>query len=263
MIYSEALEKYEFLGFSEEQKTLILKFEKFHNSYLDRNSLSIWERWDWEEVYFSDILDDVQRDMYLNKVSLDKAVYVEELKLGDRNKEAAVVVAEEYLTDLKNNIKEWFINSLDLGFLKLFVANQHRITFLKEEYKRYLDSQRQDILLNHMRWNKAYCPNELKAALINNERSYVLPDYYSFKEKMGTDVKAVVEILEKRFQDFRPHPDVVDRVLVFMEHLLGPSVKTSYVSTELKADTYFVELRTSKVDKLMSVLLMDEEFYAG
>ncbi len=259
MNYSQVLEKYDFLSFSDEQKSLVVKYEKLKSTSSFKNALSNWEEWNLEEIYFSDILDKFRWEMYLNKVSEDKAAFAEELKLGDNNLNASLLVAEELLWDLKKNIKEWFVESIDSHFLRNFVGNEHRIAFLKEEYRRYIEEQREEILLNHMRWSRAYCPNELKIALLNNERNYVLPDYYSFKEKMSPDVKAVAEIVEKRFRGAQP--DALDRILIYMEHLLGPSVENSYVNEELKADAYFVETRTSRLDKLMSALLVDGEFY--
>lgn len=189
-------DRYRNLNLTYEQAEQVYKYELDRDTFSETAFFSAWEAWDHEITAFREILNNEQLKTY--ETILKENIQRHEQSLVEKDKEKTNVIA--YNQELVNFYETQFLPDFfkDPMLLRLSWTSSDRakVSYLRTEYKLFLDNTKKAILTNHFRHYRAFKPNELKASLLRHKLSYILPDYISFKQQMDEPTKAVVQYLK-------------------------------------------------------------------
>ncbi len=241
-----------------------LTFEQEKDLYSEEYDFSIWEEYDYMLDNFQEILNDKQFKKFIkwhkDNIKRHEKFFIEsdkeQTKYIDYHKELINFYEQKYIPDF---YKEKFL----IQAVSLSTKNKSKISFLKDEYKSFLESQKIGFISLHYRHNKLFKPNELKATLLRHKLSYIVPNFSFFKIKMDEPTKAIAQFLldtfhylPERYEDFFKRKDEE-------LSLLAEELRTKYIG-EIKGGWHITITETEqqrKENQIMQVVLMDSEKY--
>ncbi len=256
--------RFQYLGLSNEQAEKFIKYEEKKNWYSDKHHFSVWEEWDYDLTFFREILSSDQLKIYEKTVGESIARYESDLIEGDNNASRDIAY---YVT-----LHDFYINELIPELLKedflhvigLLQEARPKISFLKEEYKRYLNDSRNEILTSHFRHNRAFQPKFLKLALLRHQLSYIWPNYSEFEDCMDEPTNTVVKYLFNTFRHFNTNFEtMLEKPLEKLNGFIESNSKKDY--EEIKGWHCVVVNKPGPEEvlknKIMTLLLVDREMY--
>jgi hypothetical protein len=182
-----------------DQAKQIYEYEQLRDKPSDKHYFSIWEEFDFEYSTFQNILTFEQFEDYRTKheelvrlteqrVAQQDQEYVKQL---DAAKDLLQYYQSKLLPDLeKQRIIVW----------QAFINEREKVEYLKNEYKKHLETQKKAILVEHFRHSRTLQPQLLQLSLLNHKLTCLLPDFFSFRASMDAPTKAVADFLETKIK---------------------------------------------------------------
>ena len=261
------LARHEWLDLTFEQAEVIYKYEQEKENRSEKYFLSYWEECDFNLITYKEILTPTQFNIYESGLKNQIVFYEESLKVNDVKPERINELG--YYTEMfKFNYEHLFSELINAPVEKLFEETTYdiqKIKYLKKVYRVFLNDTRKRLIVDHLRCNRIFSPNELKISLLKHSISYLWPDYISFKKEMDSETKNIALNLESQMLS------ISDQVYNFIKHKLEAlkkfneanfkkyyaNVKFDYSVSSSETD---VEM---KINLLMSFMLIDKDRYAA
>jgi len=185
------------LKLTPEQAEKIVDFEEVQRPRSLNNILSDWEKWDYEFYIFSSILNPEQSRSYNNE--RNKRIREHEQELVESDNSDIILRGIERATKEINYLETDFLPAISKKFHRYHSIKdpyQTKYSFLKAEFKNYLDERRSEIISNHFRYNRGFQPNTLNKELLAHKIEAMYPRFAAFEKKMDDVTKSVVEFLQ-------------------------------------------------------------------
>lgn len=144
---------------------------------LDERQLKKFATWQKQniEMHKQHLIDnDIEQEKYV-------AYYMEIVKFHEQK------LIPEFLKEKR---------SIDVA---VNLHDKPKVDFLKQEYQKYLNNQKLDILISHYRHNRLFAPKRLEALLLMHQLECLTPRYSSFKLHMDEPTQIVAEFLIRKF----------------------------------------------------------------
>ena len=182
-----------------DQARQVYDYEQLRDTPSKSHYFSFWEEWDFELISFEKILTPKQFEDY--KTNQQDAIRQHEQWLIEQDKD--ILNQIQATEDLLHYYETQLLPALTKQQMLVWGAfndNKEKVVYLKAEYKKFLDSYKKALLVNHFRHSKTFQPNFLKLALLRYQLICLLPDYISFQSDMDTPTTAVADYLEVRMK---------------------------------------------------------------
>lgn len=256
-------EKYEYLNLTPDQSEEIYRFEEDKNMHSIKRSLSVWEDWEYEKFTFRLILTESQFDDYLEKSDEAYKLFEQNLIEFDALRKIDVSYNQKIL--------EYYIEVFVANLLRdpLILTNtavysvKEKVTFLKSEYRMFLNDSKKDILIDNFRHNRLFTPNLLQASLLQHSLCYVWPASISFEDSADEGTKAVISYLSAKVKSFPPN---IEALLTQLTAELNAYRKALFKTYYGEPHGWHVDIEPQnkealKKEWIMQLLLLDKEFY--
>lgn len=185
------VDRYEELWLSDEQAIRFLMMEELYSSSM---MLSEWELCELHYFIYSRILDQRQFDIY--SVIFDK--HLESLKDSLKESDAEqewLSLEQERTIDLKQSLQIYFLTETFRQFVSKSEKYSKEIFSIKGKYKSYLEEKKRSLLVEHLRQNRHYCPNNMKILHFELYRDYLRPDIENFWIAIDDSTKSQIHQL--------------------------------------------------------------------
>lgn len=259
-------ERFHYLKLTFEQAEQLFAFEKEdENLTITNNSLSEWEEMDYQSYILRSILNDNQLTIFNQKKEEEIHNYKLRLIEEDKNQSNEVEFYKEKVKYFEEQFFPDFLNERLVKSLHLLSDEVAKINFLKEEYKRFLQSLKIRILISHFRNYRTYKPNELDVALLKHRLKVLWPDYSSFKQEMDEPTISAARYV---IQKYKHLPDMYDNLI--LSKLQSIEKFNTIQSDGYKGVNRYgwhtiitgqPNAEEEKENRLMSLLLLDQNTY--
>ncbi len=259
------LARHQRLYLSPEQAEMIYKYEQERERKSGRYFLSYWEECDFNLITFKEILTAVQSDNYESFLKTNISLHEEYLKTTD-TKPGRLNELAYYKAMFKFYDEHLFPEFIDTPFKGLFeepITDKAKIESLKKRYRNFLHNGRKKIIIEELRYNRTFSPNQLKISLLKHDVKYLWPEYDFFKKEMDLETKNIALWLENYVLA------LPDKVYIFINSKLealrnfnGTNFKKYYAN--IKFDYVVNNYATDeeiKINSLMCFLLFDKNKY--
>ena len=140
--------------------------------------------------------------------------------------------------------------------------DKSKVDFIKEEYKKYVDNQKINILTSHYRHNRLFAPRRLQAMLLMHKLECLNPRYSSFKIYMDEPTKAVAEFLVKKFHHIPKQLENFFKTMQEKHSKYIESIKSKYIGEPKGFVFTFTESEEQQQqNQIMQIILTDKEKY--
>ena len=255
------------LDLSIEQAEIIYKYEQEKENKSGKYFLSYWEECDFNLITYKEILTAKQFDNYESFLKTQINLYEEALKTTDIKPER--INETGYYSEMFKFYKEHLFSEFaKISVEELFEKTTYdiqKIEYLKKAYKIFLNDSRKKLIIDHLRGNRIFSPNELKVSLLRHSIGYLWPDYISFKKEMEPEVKNISVNLEDQLLLMPDEiSDFINNKLEALRNFNQSNFEKYY--SNLKVDYFVSGSETNeemKVNLLMNFLLFDKEKYTA
>jgi hypothetical protein len=182
-----------------DQAKQVYKYEQLRDTPSDKHYFSIWEEFDFEFAIFRNILSEEQFEDY--KTKHQKLVRLNEQQVAQQDQQYLKQL--EASKDLLHYYQDTLLPNLEsqrIVVWQAFVKEREKIEYLKAEYKKHVDNQKKQILVEHFRHSKALQPKLLQLSLLNHELPCLLPDYFSFRANMEEPTRVIADYLDAKLK---------------------------------------------------------------
>ncbi|WP_028298030.1 hypothetical protein [Olivibacter sitiensis] len=196
--------RYHTLKLSMEQAEKIFEHEKVKDIYSEsKHFFSLWEEFDFNRHALKNILRKTQFEEF-EKSAKATIAFNENLM---RENDQSYLKDIAYQLDLIAFYKDHFVPGLFASgtFIQRayhFYHLKNRVEYLKAEYKRFLDTKKLEIIINHFRFHRTFKPNFLKKNILEHHLLYIFPDHLYFKQEMDEDTRAIAEYIADHFAPY-------------------------------------------------------------
>ena len=246
-----------------EQAEKVYQFEQEKDLYSEEYYFSVWEDYDYVLDNFRIILNDKQFKKFVGWHK-DNIKRHEEFLIESDKEQTKYIDYHNELIDFYEQIyvPDFYKENFLIQSVSLSVKSKSKVSFLKHEYKSFLDSQKIGFVSSHYRDNKLFKPNELKATLLRHKLSYIVPRFFFLKIKMDEPTKAIAKFLldtfhyiPQQYEDFFKRKDEE-------LSLLAEELRIKHIG-EIKGwhKTITETEQQRKENQIMQVILMDREKY--
>jgi hypothetical protein len=228
--YREVMENnYRIPYLTDDQVDKILQYEKEKAHFPSDQFFSLWEEAEYERYVFKPFLTDEQWKVYNTRV--DQNIQFNEKSFIDRDGDLLPEIKrqEERLRFYEDLFVPGISSDPKILINIISLKEQSKINYLKDEYYRYLNSNKAKILVDHFRYYRGLQPNQLKLSLILHKISCVWPDYTSFENHMDKPTKSIAGFIKEMIKinpgQFFPLLDKQYKLLhKYSSHLSGTSI---------------------------------------
>jgi hypothetical protein len=251
------------LSFEQAEKVYLFEQEKDLSLHSQEYLFSDWEEYDYLLDNFQRILNEKQFKKFL--IWHKEAIRKHEEYLIESDKEETNYI--NYYQDLidfyqENYIPDFYKERFLIQSVSLSTRHKAKVSFLKQEYKAYLDGEKAGLISSHYRHNRLFKPNTLKATLLRHKLAYIVPKFTMFKRKMDEPIKATAQFL---LNEFSYIPERYDNFFKSKEEELSLFVKSIQAKYIGEPKDYVVTIteteQEAKESKIMQIVLMDIEQY--
>lgn len=260
---------YGYLNLSQEQSVYAARFLETTRVRSLKSSLSFWERFDYELSYFSDFLSSEQMEKYHEWRNNSIENYKNDLIEYDNS--VSTLKDIEWAEKEIDYLESEFLPALNKSHFRAhFRSDPHRtkFEFVKSEYKSFLDENQMATITWHIRNNRRYQPNSLKAELLKHKINAIYPNFRSFRAQMDDVIKIAVEFLSRELTRFPRGKDkltpIVSALWAFQNKIADENFEYSKKTNRFYAFSNIEDSRTydeKEQDFWFPLLLMDDEYY--
>lgn len=256
-------DRYHTLNLSFEQAEQVHRYEQEKNTFSDKHFFSVWEEWDYELTTFREILNEEQTKLYEEHLHASIKRYEQSQIEHDVERTNEISYYEELIRFYEENFLPDLFKDRFIRFDWL-LSDKSKIEYLRNEYKRFLNDTKKEILTSHFRHNRTFKPNELKLSLLRHKLCYIFPDYGYFKHGMDEPTRAVVDYLKIKVRHLPEETEhLLTRKYKELKEFSDSNFKKHY--GEIKDGWHVVARELSdeevKEHRSMSLLLFDQEKY--
>lgn len=256
-------ERHQYLNLTSEQAQQIYDYEKDKNLYSKKHYLSTWEEWDYESFTFKKILSEQQFKDYLVNLSDDIKRYEQSLLDQDNQKANTVNYRQEILSYYATVFLPDLFKEPKITAMPNMYGVKEKITFLKSEYKLFLNDDKKKLLIECFRHSRSFAPNEVRIGLLMHKISYLWPDYGYFKHSADEATKGVMAYVRAKVRNL---PDEVESLLakkITDLNDFNKALSKKYYGEPKGWHVHFGELSSEeeKEERIMQLFLLDADYY--
>lgn len=217
--------RYQQYNLSFEQAEKVYQFELDRDAPSDKHFFTQWELWDFELVTFKEILNEEQLTLYLSEH--EREMREHEKFLIEQDNSEYQLKQLEYANGIIDFYKNDFIPSVRMNEnIRMYMASvlfeMHKVTYLKEEFRKYLSTTKREILISSFRNNRTFKPNELKQTLLWHRINSIWPNYQQFYNNMDKPTQGVADFLYERLMlGFKDKNELLTLNINRKKHFLG------------------------------------------
>jgi hypothetical protein len=246
-----------------EQAEQVYQFEKEKDLHSDEYLFSFWEEEDYVLDNFQKILTGKQFKKYVTWHKANIMKHEQHLIKSDEEKAKYINYYNELIDFYEQKYIPDFFKEKFLIETVTLSKYKSKVTFLKNEYKAYLENQKVAFISSHYRHKRLFMPNELKSTLLRHKLAYIIPHFSAFKAKMDEPTKATAQFLidkfnyiPERYKDFfkTKAEEVSSIVKEIKEKYLGEVNGWHMIITETELE--------KKESQIMQFVLIDKEKYS-
>lgn len=219
-------QRYAAYNLSYEQAEQVFRYEQDKSAHSEEHFFSTWEELDFELATFKELLTGEALALFLSHHQAQVEEIERQMREEDNSERQFMQL--EYAGEILKYYKEVFVPSLwkneDISTFRAYMfTDRAKVTYLKAEYKRYLEASKKGILVSAYRHNKTLRPNQLKQLLLIHSRAYIWPAYETFYQKTDVPTKSLADFLSKKLARRTAHLDefikhsIAESNLVFKE----------------------------------------------
>lgn len=245
-----------------EQAEKIYSFEKEKEFYSREYLFSVWEEYDYALDTYKQVLTEKQFKKFSKWQ--EENIKQQEQYLADCDKDDIKYV--DYYTALIDFYEQKLVPDFfsEKFLIDSFILSQYdsKISFLKKEYKSFLDNEKVGHISSHYRHNKRFRPNGLKSTLLSHKLNAIVPEYSFFKTKMDEPTKSTAQFLLTKFEFIlERHEEFFKRIAAESVPLID-AMRKKYIGEQRgwHVTITSTELR-DKENKIMQLVLMDRNKY--
>lgn len=193
------IRRYSHLNLSFEQAEQVYRFERERDAPSDTHHFSYWEEQDYMLDHFIRILSPAQLTTYKQEAAESIRHYEAELVRSDGEQAKWAAHFRELADRYKHTfLPAWFRDQVQAGLTPFL--EKEKITYLRAEFRKYMDEEKKMILVNHYRHNRLFKPQLLQTSLWLHECNRLLGQYAGFKAKMDPATRAVADFLLEKYR---------------------------------------------------------------
>ena len=254
-------QRYHQLNLSIEQAEKVYQFEKLKDIHLTKYSFSTWEEEDFMLDNFQKILDEKQLKKITAWQNKNRQLHEQDLRESDKEEEKYLNYTRALIHFYEETVMPEFLKQKRHVDIAISI-DKPKVDFLKQEYKKYLDAQKLNIVTSHYRHNKLFAPNKLQVNLLIHKVKHIIPGYAGFKNHIDKPTKAIADFLIKKY-DFIPQQletffnskqkEYSKTIEELRSKYIGETKGGSVTITETEKDKH--------KNQIMQVILMDKQKY--
>lgn len=192
-------DRYQHLQLSFEQAEQVHEYEEMLRQQSGGNFFSAWEEFDFTQDSFQKILNEKQFKSFIKQHKKNMQLYEERLIESD----AGLLNSIEYHKALIDFYKTKHIPDFyeEKFLFAHIILSEHlaKISFIKQEYKIFLDSEKIKQISSHYRHNRLFKPNELQVSMLRHQLLEIVPNYLYFKAIADKPIQTTAEFLIEKF----------------------------------------------------------------
>lgn len=247
-----------------EQAELLYKYEREKENRSKKYSLTFWEEWDLDFISVKEILTPKQFEIYEPYLKTQIDLHIEQQKTADAKRLNDIGYYTEMFGFYEQYLFPGFVNAPVWELYKGTVGEGDKIEHLKGNYRLFLNDSKKKLIIDHLRHNRTFSPNELKIGLLKHSIGYLWPNYFAFKQEMDPEVKNIATCLEIKISSL---PDeVYNFVNDQLEALRNFNRENSRKHFKIPDGSYwaynYMPDKEFKMGSLMSFLLLDKQKYS-
>ncbi len=255
-------DRYHQFKLSFEQAEKIFEFEKTLDLHSTKYFFSTWEEEDFILDNFRKILNEKQLKKFIGRQKQNIRRHEQHLTEGDKEQEKYIKYYNELIDFYEQRIVPEFLKEKIHIDIAISIESKAKVEFLKQEYKKYLDEQKLNILTSHYRHNKLFSPNQLEVKLLMHKLECIIPIYFSFKNHIDKPTKAVANFLIKKYHYI---PTRLENFFKLKQQEYSSAIeeiKSKHIGEIKGWHTTITETELQQIEnQIMQVVLMDKEKY--